>query len=299
MSEQAQALQQGTLIRGMGGFYTVYAPDGKSYTLRCKKKFRHQHISPLVGDEVLFSPGEGEEHGWVEEILPRKTECIRPPVANVSLLLIVLCPTPAPDFLLVDRLMVRARRQGMKMLLVVTKGDLDSNLPEQVRRQYAGSGAAVYAVCAETGEGLAELKQAMAGELCCMAGQSGVGKSTLLNALLGVQQETGEISEKIQRGKNTTRHAELLMKDGIRVLDTAGFSLLELEDGMEPITLKDEYPEFGEYEGQCRFTPCYHDREPGCAVTAACQEGKIDPDRLGRYRQLLNEVREAWRGRYD
>ena len=299
MNDNAQeAFKQGTLIRGMGGFYTVLS-GGMQYTLRCKKKFRRQQLSPLVGDEVLFSPGEGEEHGWLEEILPRKTVCIRPPVANVSLLLIVVCPTPSPDCLLVDRLMVRARRQGMRMLLVVTKGDLDDQLLLQVRTQYARSGVPVYGVCAETGEGLEALKQAMAGELCCMAGQSGVGKSTLLNALLGVHQETGEISQKIQRGKNTTRHAELLEKDGIRVLDTAGFSLLELEDGMEPITLKDNYPEFAEYEGLCRFNPCYHDREPGCAVTAACAQGDVNPERLARYRQLLQEVRETWRERYD
>lgn len=286
-------------MRGMGGFYTVVDAQGEQFTLRCKKKFRRMHISPLVGDEVLFTPGEGEEHGWLEEILPRSSECIRPPVANVSLLLISVSPTPAPDMLLIDRLMVRARMQNMKMLLVVTKGDLDDTLADTLRAQYAGADVPVYPVCARTGEGLEALREAMRGELCCMAGQSGVGKSTLLNALLDLDLETGEISQKIQRGKNTTRHAELLLKDGLRVLDTAGFSLLELDGGMDPITLKDYYPEFAEHEGACRFTPCYHDREPGCAVTAACEEGKIHPERLARYRELLAEVKTAWRERYD
>lgn len=286
-------------MRGMGGFYTVVDAQGEQFTLRCKKKFRRMHISPLVGDEVLFTPGEGEEHGWLEEILPRSSECIRPPVANVSLLLISVSPTPAPDMLLIDRLMVRARMQNMKMLLVVTKGDLDDTLADTLREQYAGADVPVYPVCARTGEGLDALREAMRGELCCMAGQSGVGKSTLLNALLDLDLETGEISQKIQRGKNTTRHAELLLKDGLRVLDTAGFSLLELDGGMDPITLKDYYPEFAEHEGACRFTPCYHDREPGCAVTAACEEGKIHPERLARYRELLAEVKTAWRERYD
>ena len=286
-------------MRGMGGFYTVVDGQGELFTLRCKKKFRRMHLSPLVGDEVLFTPGEGEEHGWLEEILPRTSECIRPPVANVSLLLISVSPTPAPDMLLIDRLMVRARMQGMKMLLVVTKGDLDDTLADTLRAQYAGAEVPVYPVCARTGEGLEELREAMRGELCCMAGQSGVGKSTLLNALLDLELETGEISQKIQRGKNTTRHAELLMKDGLRVLDTAGFSLLELDGGMDPITLKDYYPEFAEHEGECRFTPCYHDREPGCAVTAACENGDIHPERLARYRELLTEIRTAWRERYD
>ena len=137
------------------------------------------------------------------------------------------------------------------------------------------------------------------GEFVAVVGESGSGKSTLLNALLGLSLETGEISRKIQRGKNTTRHAELLMKDGLRVLDTAGFSLLELDGGMEPVTLKEYYPEFAAYEGKCRFEPCYHDREPGCAVTAACGEGAIHPQRLARYRALLAEVRQTWRERYD
>ena len=292
-------MRQGTLIRGYGGFYTVRDAEGQEFTLRCKKKFRRLGLSPLVGDEVLFTPGEGEEHGWLEEILPRSSQCLRPPVANVSLLLIVVAPVPEPDLLLVDRMMVRARAQGMDMLLVVNKCDLDEGLAQELSAQYAGAQVPVYAVSAESGQGLATLRERMGGRLCCLTGQSGVGKSTLLNALLGLSLETGEISRKIQRGKNTTRHAELLIKDGLRVLDTAGFSLLELDGGMEPVTLKEYYPEFAEYEGKCRFEPCYHDREPGCAVTAACGEGAIHPQRLARYRALLTEVRQAWRERYD
>lgn len=292
-------MKQGSLIRGFGGFYAVRDAEGQEFTLRCKKKFRRLGLSPLVGDEVLFTPGEGEEHGWLEEILPRSSQCLRPPVANVSLLLIVVAPVPEPDLLLVDRMMVRARAQGMDMLLVVNKCDLDEGLAQELQAQYAGAQAPVYAVSAESGQGLAALRERMGGRLCCLTGQSGVGKSTLLNALLGLSLETGEISRKIQRGKNTTRHAELLMKDGLRVLDTAGFSLLELDGGMEPVTLKEYYPEFAAYEGKCRFEPCYHDREPGCAVTAACGEGAIHPQRLARYRALLAEVRQAWRERYD
>lgn len=292
-------MKQGTLIRGFGGFYTVRDAEGQEFTLRCKKKFRRLGLSPLVGDEVLFTPGDGEEHGWLEEILPRSSQCLRPPVANVSLLLIVVAPVPEPDLLLVDRMMVRARAQGMDMLLVVNKCDLDEGLAQELQAQYAGAQLPVYAVSAESGQGLAALREGMGGRLCCLTGQSGVGKSTLLNALLGLSLETGEISRKIQRGKNTTRHAELLVKDGLRVLDTAGFSLLELDGGMEPVTLKEYYPEFAAYEGKCRFEPCYHDREPGCAVTAACGEGAIHPQRLARYRALLAEVRQAWRERYD
>ena len=292
-------MKQGTLIRGFGGFYVVADAAGEEFTLRCKKKFRRMKLSPLVGDEVLFTPGSGEEHGWLEEILPRTSECLRPPVANVALLLIVVAPVPEPDLLLVDRMMVRARAQQMDMVLVINKCDLDESLAEELRAQYAGAEVPVCPVSAKSGKGLKELKAMMGSRLCCLTGQSGVGKSTLLNALFGLELETGEISRKIQRGKNTTRHAELLMQDGMRVLDTAGFSLLELDGQMEPVTLKDYYPEFQDHEGECRFEPCFHDREPGCSVTAAMNEGSIHPQRVERYRTLLAEVKQTWRDRYD
>ena len=277
MTQELQAeLHQGVLVRFFGGFYVAADADGQEYTLRCPKKFRHQRLSPLVGDAVRFTPGQGEEEGWLVEILPRKTECIRPPVANVTLLLVSICPSPEPDLLLVDRLLARAKKQGMKTALIVGKCDLDGGkLLAQMQEEYRGA------------------------DCCCLAGQSGVGKSTLLNALLDLQLETGEISEKIQRGKNTTRYAQLLIHDGIRVLDTAGFSLLETEKGMEPEKLQELYPEFQPYIGQCRFQPCLHDCEPGCAVTQAVQAGEIDGNRVERYRELLADVRLAWKNRYQ
>jgi len=293
-------LKQGTLIRGIGSFYTVAVPGDGEYTVRCKKKFRREKITPLVGDEVLFTPGQGEEHGWLEEILPRKTVCLRPPVANVTLLVIVIAPTPEPDLLLVDRQISRAVGQDMDILIVVNKEDLGSALAEQIREEYARTGIRVFSVSARTGRGLEELRGAMRrGGLCCVTGQSGAGKSTLLNALLDLSLETGSISRKISRGKNTTRHTELIEKNGIRVMDTAGFNLLEPESAMEPEKLKDRYPEFRDYEGSCRFRECLHDREPGCAVAAAAEEGKIGQARLQRYRELLAETREVWRERYD
>lgn len=293
-------MKQGVLVRGFGGFYVAVDDSGTEHILRCKKKFRRMHISPLVGDELLFTPGEGEEHGWVEEILPRRTECIRPPVANVSLLLVVICPSPEPDLLLVDRLLVRARLQGMKTAIVVNKCDLDESLAEDIRRQYAKAECPVVTASAKEARGLDDVRALMQGEsCCCLTGQSGVGKSTLLNALLGLELETGEISEKIQRGKNTTRHAQMLIHDGIRVLDTAGFSLLELDAKMEPDKLRECYPEFAEHEGCCRFTPCMHDKEPGCSVTAAVNAGEIDAGRVERYRLLLADVRETWKQRYN
>lgn len=297
---EGKNLRRGLLIRGIGSFYTVLGEDGQDYTVRCKKKFRREKMTPLVGDQVLYSPGTGEEHGWLEEILPRKTVCLRPPVANVELLIIVIAPVPEPDMLLVDRQISRAVAQKMDVMIAVNKTDLDPALAGRIRAEYAAAGIPVTAVCALSGEGTEEIKAAMRTErICCLTGQSGAGKSTLLNTLLGLELETGDISRKISRGKNTTRHTELLIRGGMRVMDTAGFNLLEPEARLEPETLKDRYPEFREYEGKCRFRECLHDREPGCAVSQAAEEGRISPERLNRYRQLLTETREVWRERYD
>ena len=148
--------------------------------------------------------------------------------------------------------------------------------------------------------GLDQVRQALGnGKLCCLTGQSGAGKSTMLNALMNLNLETGDISRKISRGKNTTRHTELIEKNGIRVMDTAGFNLLEAETALEPEKLKYRYPEFVPYEGKCRFRECLHDKEPGCAVNEAAKTGKISTGRLERYRTLLAEAREVWRERYD
>ena len=295
-----RTLNRGTLIRGIGSFYTVKDADGEEYTLRCKKKFRREKISPLVGDEVLFSPGQGEEHGWLEEILPRRTSCLRPPVANVTRLVIVVAPVPEPDLLLVDRQVSRAFAQGMDVVMVVNKSDLDAGLAERMRAEYAGAGIRVIAASAKKKTGLDEVREALGGDaLCCFTGQSGAGKSTMLNALLDLDLETGDISRKISRGKNTTRHTELIEKNGIRVMDTAGFNLLEAESALEPEKLKERYPEFAPYEGKCRFRECLHDREPGCAVAEAARKGGVSEGRLERYRALLAEAREVWRERYD
>ncbi len=290
---------RGELVRGIGSFYTAVDGDGNEYTLRAKKKFRREHLTPLPGDQILLTPGEGEEHGWIEEILPRKTVCLRPPVANVERLILVESPVPEPDLLLADRQIARAFSQGMEVVIAVNKCDLDASLAGELKRQYAPAGIPVYPVSAHTGLGLAELRQAMAGKTCCMSGQSGAGKSSLLNAILGLSLETGDVSRKIARGKNTTRQVELIRKDGLRVMDTAGFSLLETETGLPPEKLRERYPEFIPLEGKCRFRECLHDREPGCAVSEAIKEGSIHPARVERYRMLLSELREAWKNRFD
>ena len=296
------ALQlEGWLVRGRGGVYTAEDASGIQYVLRAKNRFRHQHITPLVGDRIRFTPGTvSDEHGWINEILPRRSVFVRPAVANVTLMAIVIAPEPAPDLLLVDRLLVQCRKQGLKAVLTVNKKDLDLDFADRLRPEYRGADVPVCAVSAETGEGLDGLRALLMGETICLSGQSGVGKSTLTNSLLDVNAETGMISPRIRRGRNTTRHAELFRSRDFDLLDTPGFSLITLSDEqMEPLALQDCYPEFEGYRGTCRFQPCWHQGEPGCSVIAAVRAGKIDAERYARYKTLLKELDEAWRNRYD
>jgi ribosome biogenesis GTPase len=293
------APQTGVIIKGVGGLYYARGAQGTVSVLRAKGIFRKRHLTPLVGDHILFTPGEGEEHGWIEEILPRQNELIRPPVANILHLVFVLAPEPEPDFLLLDTLLVMAHAQGIRPVIVVNKSELDPALAPRIQAEYRGAQAPVLAVSAVQEQGLAALEAILREGTCCFAGQSGVGKSTLLSAITGLSLQTGEISRRIARGKNTTRHAELLIREPYQVLDTAGFSLLALEAPMDPVKLKEFYPEFAPYEADCRFQPCYHASEPGCAVLAATQRREIAAARTERYHQLLERVKESWRNRYD
>ena len=295
-------MMEGVIVQGRGGLYTVRDAEGNEYILRAKKKFRRQGMSPLVGDRIDFTPGSiSDEHGWIEEIHPRISQCLRPPVANATLLGILVSPQPSPDWLLVDKLLIFARKQGLMPILIVNKTDLDKDdaVAELAKAMYEKAETEVYSVCAAQKTGLDEIRRRLRNETCCFSGQSGVGKSTLLNALFGLKQETGDISQKILRGKNTTRHAQLFSFGEIQVIDTPGFSLLEMDEVFDPVLLRDYYPEFQPYEGMCRFSPCYHGSEPGCAVLKAAKDGAIHPQRIERYHELLADCRQKWRERYD
>ncbi|MBQ6232372.1 MAG: ribosome small subunit-dependent GTPase A [Clostridia bacterium] len=291
---------EGWLIRGQGGVYTAEDESGEQYVLRAKNRFRRQRISPLVGDRIRFTPGTiSDEHGWIDEILPRSSAFVRPAVANVTLMAIVVAPEPAPDLLLVDRLLVQCRRQDIRAVLVINKKDLDPALAPALERAYAGADVHVCAVSALSGEGADALEECLSGETICLSGQSGVGKSTLVNCLMNVSAETGEISRRILRGRNTTRHVELFRSPRFNLMDTPGFSLITLsEEQLEPVLLQDSYPEFDDLRHECRFMPCWHQGEPGCRVREAVNNGRIDPGRYNRYLTLLRELDEAWRNRY-
>ena len=290
---------EGIILRGIGSFYTVEDRAGSGlYTLRAQKKLRRTGLKPLVGDRVAFMPGEGEEDGWIEQILPRKNELVRPSVANVDTLMLVLAPVPLPDMVMIDKLILRARRGGMTPAICVNKTDLESDLPQRIGREYAGSELRSFFVSARTGAGLETLRPMMEGRVTCLAGQSAVGKTSLLNALFGLEMETGGLSEKTERGRHTTRRAELMALGGAYVMDTPGFSLLELDDDLTPLDIAGYYTEYAALEEGCRFQPCLHDREPGCAVRRAVEKGKLGQQRWERYRTLLAEARENQKGRY-
>lgn len=322
-------MMRGRIIKGIGGFYEVLC-DGQIYTCRARGRFRKEKLTPLIGDWVSFTPGmhrpaggslgragnavsdqpcaasgqpnEGEELGAVDAIEPRRNALKRPPLANLDLLLCVCAAkSPAPDLLLVDKLLLQAKQIDCDVVLVLNKCDLaDQDALQALTRQYTGAVRAVYPVSAARGDGLEALRAGISGLCCCLAGQSGVGKSSLLNALfpqLGLV--TGEVSQRMDRGKHTTRHVELLMLEGGgAVADTPGFSLLEMES-LEPRLLPALYPEFKAYEGKCRFNGCLHQSEPGCAVKDAVAQGAISQERWQRYGELLQELKERWRDRYD
>lgn len=291
---------QATILKGVGGFYYALDAAGEVHQVRAQRKLRHERVKPKVGDRVEITPGEGEEDGWIHRILPRRNALVRPPVANIDVVVIVAAAaTPVPDLAMADRLMLSARRANIDVQLAVTKCDLDEGLAGDILEQYRGADCAPMKVSAVTGEGVEALRARLAGRVHALAGQSGAGKSTLINALYGLTLETGGLSRRIDRGRNTTRSCELIpVPGGGMVLDTPGFSLLETEV-FDPVELKDGYPEFAPYEGQCYFQPCYHASEPRCAVRDAVEAGAIDARRHARYAAILEDMRQRWRDRYD
>ncbi len=302
MNLQNDRMMHGYILSGRGGLYTALDMDSmQRYVLRAKNKFRRERITPLVGDEIDFSPGtQSDEHGWIENIHPRKNSLIRPPVANISLLAILLAPVPEPDWLLVDRMLIIAHRQGIECLLIVSKSDLDQHqLYKKTKAEYRGAGCEVCCSSVNEPESLQLIKEKLHHEFTCFCGQSGVGKSTLLNHLFDLGAQTGQLSTHIQRGKNTTRHSELFCLKDCCVFDTPGFTFLEEEECMTPAELQKQYPEFALYADLCRFSPCMHHREPECAVKEAVLEGLISSGRYDRYLLLLSEAREKWKDRYS
>lgn len=289
---------EGRIIKGIGGFYYIETEKGL-YECRARGIFRKNKITPLVGDFVKISVvDEDNKKGVVEEIQERKTELVRPPIANVNKALIVFAvKNPTPHLSLLDRFIVLAERENLEIVIILTKIDLDDdNAFEKIKNIYEPCGYKVIGVSNLENKNIDKVKEELKDNTVVFAGPSGVGKSSLLNQIdSNFQLKTGDVSDKIKRGKHTTRHAELFeLKFGGMVADTPGFSSLTLDD-IEDIDLKDYFIEFEDYD-DCKFgSRCIHQNEPNCAVKEAVENGEIPKERYESYIQLLNEIRQGKR----
>ena len=281
--------REGRILRSISGFYDVQTPQGL-VTCRARGSLRRGD-SPLTGDLVQISVEKGK--GMVEKILPRRNKFIRPAVANVDALVVFAANVnPVTEPFLIDRVAAIAGDQEVPVYLVVNKCDLDP--AQDLVRIYTKAGFRVICTSAETGEGVEELRSLIRGKLTAFTGNSGVGKSSVLNRLCPeLQLPTGEVSEKLGRGRHTTRHVELYrLEEDTYVADTPGFSSFDT-DQMEVIlkeNLQYAFPDFGPYLGACQFRDCTHRKEPGCAVTAALAAGEIEATRYDSYLRLYEKA---------
>lgn len=289
----------GKIIKGIGGFYYVDTNVG-IYECRARGIFRKNKITPLVGDRVSISVVDEEnKKGVVEEIENRDTELVRPPIANVDKALIVFAiKNPSPNLSLLDRFIVLAEKENLEIVIVFTKVDLDTDgeILEELKDIYETSGYKVIPVSNKVKLNIDKIKEELKESTVVFAGPSGVGKSSLLNEVdKNFELKTGEVSDKIKRGKHTTRHAELLkLECGGMVADTPGFSSLTLDD-IDENELKEYFIEFENYD-ECRFgSRCIHENEPSCSVKEAVENGEISKKRYDSYIQLLNEIRSGKR----
>lgn len=285
--------QNGLIIKGIGGFYYVEAPD-QTYECKARGVFRRNKITPMVGDQVRFSISDNDAN-TIEEILPRKNFLVRPPVANIDQLFIVVSVCdPVPSTLIIDKVIAAAADKEIEPVVVVSKTDLQDS--QWLREIYTQAGIPYIAISSVTGEGVDQVRELLHGRISAFTGNSGVGKSSLLNCIderLNLQ--TGETSQKLGRGRHTTRQVELLkLGEDTYVADTPGFSSMEIEryDMIKKENLQFVFREFGPYLNDCRFQSCSHICEKDCAVIGAKAEGKIHPSRYESYVSMYNEVKD-------
>lgn len=284
----------GKITKLLGGFYYVLTEKGV-FECRAKGKFRKESFTPLVGDNVKIAVlDEDKQKGNLEEVFPRKSAFIRPPVANIDVLVITISACePSPDLLLADKLSVIAQKAGVSVYFCINKMDLDTKTANEIYDIYKNADFKTFLTNTKNLEGIDELKEALIGKICAFAGNSGVGKSSLLNAILSRDDiETGDISDKIKRGKNTTRHTELIAcEGGGSVLDTPGFSSFTVSD-IKALEIESFFPEIKKYKDGCRFSGCAHINEPDCSVKEALVKGKIAQSRYDNYVEIYNSLKD-------
>ena len=286
---------QGKIIRGIAGFYYVHVPEIGILECKAKGIFRKNKLKPLVGDFVDVSIiDEENKKGNIDEVLERRNELIRPAVANIDQALVIFAiKKPEPNLNLLDRFLIMMQQKEIPCVLVFNKSDLATEKEKQaLSRAYENSGCKILFVSAKQNQGIDEVREMLSHKTSTVAGPSGVGKSSLINMLQSnVSMETGSISEKIERGKHTTRHTEFIpIGEDTFIMDTPGFSSLAVFD-MEKEELEQFYPEFDEYRDSCRFNGCSHTHEPGCSVKEAIEEGRISKERYENYQLIYEELK--------
>ena len=293
---------QGKIIKGIAGFYYVQTKTG-IYECKAKGSFRNRKLKPFVGDNVEITVlDEEKKKGNMEEILERSNFLIRPAVANVDQTLVIFAAAkPDPNLNLLDRFLIMMEQKDVPVILVFNKTDVaDGEKLDKYAAIYENCGYQVLRVSALQEEGISAIKEVLKGKTSTVAGPSGVGKSSIINLLQSdVQMETGNISEKIERGKHTTRHSELIaIAEDTYIFDTPGFSSLYVTD-MEKEDLKSFFPEFADYENECKFLGCVHINEPVCGVKEAVKEGRISQSRYENYKLLYEELKESEKRKYN
>ena len=289
----------GKIIRGVGGFYYVHLPGDNIYECKARGAFRKDKIKPMVGDDCEIDIiSEEDKTGNIISILKRHNSLIRPAVSNIDQAIIIFAlSNPKPNYNLLDRFLITMSVQDIDTIICFNKSDLiDEAAAQEIKTIYEGCGCEVLLVSTYDGSNIDVLRSRLCGKTTALAGPSGVGKSSVVNAVNpSTDAKTGELSEKIQRGKHTTRHVELIsIDDDTFILDTPGFSSLYIED-MEAEDLRHHYNEFREYEGSCRFNGCVHINEPDCAVKEAVAGGDISKLRYENYKLLYEELKEKRR----
>ena len=289
----------GKIIKGIAGFYYVNDGENRVYQCRAKGIFRNRKIKPLVGDNVEFSILDEEAgDGNIDEILPRKNALVRPAAANVDQALVLFALTqPSPNLNLLDRFLVMMAMEEIPVVICFNKADLgDGAMEEEYKKIYEGAGYEVHFISARTDLGMDQVRELLRGRTTVLAGPSGVGKSSLTNRIQPeASMETGGISRKIERGKHTTRHSELFfVEKDTYMMDTPGFSSMYTPE-IEASELKEFFPEFAEFEDECRFLGCVHIGERVCGVKEAVKEGKISLSRYENYRLIYEELKQKRR----
>ena len=289
----------GKIMKGIAGFYYVGVAESGVYECKAKGIFRKDKIKPLVGDDVEIEVlNEEEKLGNIVKILPRRSELIRPAVANIDQALVIFAARePKPNLSLLDRFLVIMEKQDVPVIICFNKQDLcDEEEVGRLKEIYEACGYPVVLASAKQGEGIEEIKSRLRGKTTTVAGPSGVGKSSLTNLLQNeVQMETGEISKKLGRGRHTTRHSQIIqIEEDTWLYDTPGFTSFYVEE-IDKEELRFYFREFSKYEGTCRFQGCTHTHEPGCMVKNALEEGKISKERYENYLELYGELKEKRR----